>query len=150
MTVSITADIADSVAFVITHATLSQAVTAVRKWRAKYPVKDLADTKVTVTPGPMVVDVLTRGENEDKRWVDVIVQKRVNPDDNTDVDPQILLVEDIAGELLRSQRVTTRGITYTVMGAKTVPANASAVEEEHLDGWRTFTAVLRLECWIQR
>lgn len=149
---SLTTDIADAITTAINVAagTLSQEITAERKWRAKEDLKDLAATVVSVIPGPISIEPMTRGENDDRRSVDVAVQKKVNPDSNTDVDPLILLVEEIADLFLRGQFATSAGVKFTVTSAKTIPSNAAAVDDSKLDGWRVFTAVLRLECFVQR
>jgi len=135
--------LAEAVKDILNTVEFSQEFTAIRAYRAFYSLKDLAVLKVTVL-APLTEQLIAgRKGNFDNITVEIVVQKQVDPTDNTALDLLADLVEEIA-ENFRGTRTKSWGWLGTEIA---VPYDINDLSE-----WRVFTAVVRLRyqiAWIK-
>lgn len=140
---SLPADVAAAVVTELNAATFSQAFEAARNYVPSFDRAELKTLHVTVVPKKIEITSLTRSSNQYDVGIDVAVQKKLNTDDNAEIDPLMQLVEEI-GEFFRLRRLASIAATWI----KT--ENAPIYALEHLDQKRVFTSVLTLTFRIAR
>lgn len=133
--------VCDAIVTVLNAASLSQSFTAVRSYSPEYDLKDMTPLHVTVVPKSEKDERLSRNAAMTMKVfeVDIAVQKRVPAKSNSEIDPLVLLVQEIV-DLLDGYELITRGICTT-----TRPNPIFA--PEHLDEMRQFTSII--ECQVK-
>ena len=135
--------LADAVKVELDNGSWSQAFAAARKWLIKWSLADLATLQVTVVPVGSSWSPLDRHRDNYTIQVDVGVQKKINPNNNTEVDGLAGLLEEFA-DFFRLKTVEAGGKRFYCSKRELVAPNESLVAKEHLEDFRTFTGVLRL------
>jgi len=148
-----TALLADAVCAELNAGTFCQAFTAVRLWLVEWRLPELATLRVSVVPGPLTSEILTRGRDLKTRLIDVAVQKRIGVDGDgnaltAEIDALVELVEEFVA-FFRSRTISPDGPAAVCMSRKLITADQAAVAKEHLEDLRTFTGVLRLNFQVQ-
>jgi hypothetical protein len=110
--------------------------TAVRAYRPTYDLTELKTLKVTVVPKGIEIVNITRNANQNDVSVDVAVQQKVDPDDSTQMDALMALVEKL-GDFFRLRRLAS---FPTALWTKT--ENVPIYSPEHLETKQVFTSVL--------
>jgi hypothetical protein len=142
------AQIADAAVADLGAGQFSQEFTAVRKWIAKWTLPDLGTLRVTVVPGPASYEPLDRRRDDERHEMDLAVQKKVNPNDNGEVDALVGLLEEFV-EHFRCKDLSAGGRQVRCVGRRLIPGSEAAVAKEHLADFRSFTGVLRTT-WLVR
>jgi len=145
---SVAADIADAVVTELNEAQFGQQFTAVRKWIVKWTLPDLDTLRVTVVPGPASYEPLDRRRDDQRHEMDIAVQKKVNPNENSQIDELVKLLEEFVAHF-RSKELTAGGRQIKCVRRQLIPGSETAVAKEHLEDLRTFTGVLRTT-WLVR
>jgi len=145
---SVAAEIADAVVGELNGAQFSQEFTAVRRWIVKWTLPDLSTLRVTVVPGPASYEPLDRRRDDQRHEMDIAVQKKVNPNDNAEIDVLVALLEEFVDHF-RQKQLTAGGRAIMCMRRAYIPGSEAAVAKEHLEDFRTFTGVLRTT-WLVR
>ena len=145
---SLAAQIADSIVTELNDAHFSQDFTAVRKWIVKWTLPDLNTLRVTVVPGPASYEPLDRRRDDQRHEMDIAVQKKVNPNENSQIDLLVGLVEEFVAHF-RSKGLSAAGTAIKCVRRQLIPGSEAAVAKEHLEDFRTFTGVLRTT-WLVR
>jgi len=145
---SLIADIADSIVTELNNTQFGLEFTAVRKWIAKWTLPDLSTLRVTVVPGPASYEPLDRRRDDERHEMDIAVQKKVNPNENSEIDALVTLLEEFVDHF-RQKQLTAGGKAIKCMRRAYVPGSEAAVAKEHLEDFRTFTGVLRTT-WLVR
>lgn len=114
----------------------SQAFTAVRAYRPVFDLTELKTLKVTVVPKSIDITSMMRHANQNDVAVDVAVQKKVNPDDLSELDGLMALTEQI-GDFFRLRRLTA---LPSAIWMKT--ENNPVYSPDHLETKQVFTSVL--------
>jgi len=131
-------NVADAVVAEVNAAALSQAVQAVRLYVPSFELPDMKDLHVSVVPRELHVRGLDRGRNHYQADIDLAVHKKFKVGDAAEIDPLVLLVEEI-GELFKLKRLTSypaaiwTGTDHQVL-----------YSQEHWDQLRQFTSLLTL------
>ena len=128
------AAIADAVVTALNGHSFSQPFTAARAYLPVYDLKDMADLHVTVVPKGMEMSTAGRGLAQSDVQIDIAVQKRVDPEDNAEIDTLMGLVQEVA-EFIRAT-----GRFGDASWVKT--DNSPIYSPEHLGELRQFTSVL--------
>lgn len=92
---SVVTDIADAMVVALNGASFTQAFTAVRSFRPRYTMPELATLRVTVVPKSRTQEQLTRTSNREDIEIDVGIQKQVGADDSAIAD-----LLDLADEII--------------------------------------------------
>ena len=132
---SLTRTLCEGVVSLINSATLSQTVSAEYRLRPRSDLPALQNCRVTVCPKPdgLSVSNASRGAEQVDFGIYVGVQRRVDPEDQDEVEAMLGLVEEVASALRRAQ----------VGGAFCVSVSSAPLYSvEHLDRFQVFTAVL--------
>ncbi len=137
-------EIADAVVASLNAGTFSQAFEAVRKYRPSFELEELPTLRVTVVPRSVAISAAARDSSYFDCAIDIGVQKKVNPDEPTELDELMNLVEQLADHL-RLQRLEEAPLAAWV-GIENEPIFAS----EHLDQQRVFTSVLTVTYRVRR
>ena len=119
-----------------------------RSWMAKWKLTDLATLRVVVSPGPGTYEVINRAADQIEQSADIIVQKRVDPEDNATVDPLVELLEELIRHFF-AKILSAGGRGIVCMRRELVPGTSAAIDEEMLQDLRTFTGVVRTH-WMVR
>lgn len=88
-------NIADAMVVVLNGATLSQSFTAERRWLVVLELPTVAGLKVTVIPAMVAIKAFDLRRRAFDWSIAIAVQKRVSSPDPADVDPLVLLVQEI-------------------------------------------------------
>lgn len=137
-------DIAEAVKDALNGETFSQAFTAERHYQPLFELKDMKTLHVTVVPKGVTVVSGARGKNQHDYEIDVAVQKKLDAGDNTETDPLMTLVDEIA-DFFRFKRLEGYPLAAWI---KT--ENAPVYAREHLEQMRQFTSVLTLTFRVLR
>ncbi|MGE4157614.1 MAG: hypothetical protein AB7F75_00790 [Planctomycetota bacterium] len=141
---SVITDIAEAVKEELNAATFSQPFSAERHYQPLFELEEMKDLHVSVVPNSLTIHPLGRGQNQYDVKVDVAIQKKFAKGDNTELDPLMTLVEEIADHF-RLKRLA--GYT-AAMWVKT--ENAPVYAQEHMEQLRQFTSVVTLTFRVQR
>lgn len=128
-------DIAQGVADALNDASFSMAFTAERVAVPEFELTDMQTLHVTVVPREVESAVLNRASDSHDVKVDVAVQRKLGSLENTEVDPLLGLVQEIA-DLLNRRNVA--GAIWRRTENKPIYA------PDHLREMRQFTGVLTL------
>lgn len=131
-------DVADAVVAELNAATFSQSFTAKRHYQPRYELADLQTLHVTVIPSGLTTQLLGRGQSQREVAIDIAVQKKLDQEQNADVDPLMALAEEIA-EHFRGRRLTD---FPNAIWSKT--EHRAIYATEHLQQYRQFTSVMTL------
>lgn len=145
---SLIAQIADAVVTELNDGQFGQEFTADRKWLVRWKLHDLQSLRVTVVPGPASYEKLDRCRDDQRHEMDIAVQKKIDPDKNTQVDELVGLMEEFIAHF-RVKSLTAGGKAITCIQRALIPGSNAAVAKEHLEDMRTFTGVLRTT-WLVR
>ena len=140
----IISDIAEAVKESLNGATFSQSFNATRHYLPIYDLQDMKNLHVTVVPKGLAIQPGGRAHNQHDYQIDVAVQKKLSTGDNSEIDPLLTLVDEIADHF-RFKRLDS---FPNAMWVKTENAPVYAVE--HLDRFRQFTSVVTLTFRMMR
>jgi hypothetical protein len=130
--------IADGVVALLNAAPLSQPFQAERLYLPQFELPDLKVLHVTVVPKDEDTKAFTRSKTQRVYRVDVGVQKKFEKGDAAELDPLVVLVEEITA-LFRGKRL--EAVPEAVC---TVTKPEPLYSPEHMDQYRQFTSVLTL------
>lgn len=136
-------DIAEAVVNELNAATFSRTFTAERNHLPLYDLKDLKTLRVTVVPSATAIETKARKTAQHDVAIDIAVQQKLPATDNTEIDPLMALVEEIADHF-RFKRLASPESVWI----KT--ENEPVYAQEHLDRYRVFTSLLTLTFRILR
>jgi hypothetical protein len=92
-----TIEIADALVAALNSNSFSTAFTAVRKVRPITNLAELAELKVSVVPRTIEIGTYTRIENQLDHGINILIQKKLSGDIDTDIESVIALVMEIVG-----------------------------------------------------
>jgi len=142
--VNLIIEIAEAVKNALNAGDFSQDFTAGRHYQPLFDLAEMKDLHVTVVANGISTTTPGRGRAQFDCRVDVAVQKKLKTSDNTEIDPLMDLVDEIA-EFFRARRLDA------VPGAAWVRTeNTALYAQEHLSEMRQFTSVLRLTFRVVR
>jgi hypothetical protein len=130
--------IADGVVAALNAASLSQSFQAERLYLPQFELPDLKVLHVTVVPKDEDTKALTRSRTQRVYRVDVGVQKKFDKGDAAELDPLMVLVEEIA-VLFRGKRLAAMPEAVC-----TVTKPDPIYSPEHMEQFRQFTSVVTL------
>ena len=130
-------DVADAVVADLNAATLSQPVTAARTYLPQFDLKEMTTLHVTVVPKAEGIAVASRASTQHDYSVDVGVQKKLAAGNNAEIDPLMLLAQEIA-DYFRFRPLVGRPERWVRTEVK------APYSPEHLDQLRQFTSVVTL------
>jgi len=142
--VSVITDIAEAVKEDLNAGSFSQPFTAERHYQPLFELKDMKTLKVSVVPNGITVNPLGRGQNQYDVKIDVAVMKKFSKDDAAELDPLMLLVEEIADHFRLKRLAGYAGAMW--IRTENVPVYA----QEHMEQLRQFTSVLTFTFRMQR
>jgi len=140
---SVIVAIADAVVAELNGGSFSQSFTAERNYLPLYDLKQLKTLRVTVVPSGTAIETKARKTAQHDVEIDVAVQQKLAATDNTELDPLLALVEEIADHF-RFKRLASPDAVWI----KT--ENEPVYAQEHLDQYRVFTSLLTLTFRILR
>ncbi len=130
--------VAEAVVAALNAAAFSQPIAAARSYLPRVELADLKTLKVTVVPSSVSVVTASRGQTQRDVAIDVAVQKKLAREQNADLDPLLILAEEIA-EHFRGKRLDSFPDAVWVK-TEFKPIYAP----EHIEQLRTFTSVVTL------
>lgn len=133
---SLVLDIADAVANELNTGSFSQTFIAQRLYRPEFDLTAMKSLHVTVVPKAIASSSLSRSANQFDVSVDVAVQKKIATEEESEIDPLMLLVEELA-DFFRLRRLSAYA---NASWLKT--ENAPVYSPEHLETKKLFTSVL--------
>jgi hypothetical protein len=133
--VSLIVDIADALAEALNGHEFSVEFEAVREYRPVLDLPDMKTLRVSVVPKGVVMVPADRSRVQHDVEVDVLVQKKLDAGDSTELDALMSFVEEIAG-FLKFKRLESVAASWV----KTV--NEPIFAPDHLEQLRQFTSVL--------
>jgi len=142
--VSAIIDIAEAVKDGLNAGSFSQPFTAERHYQPLFELKDMKTLKVSVVPNGITVNPLGRGQNQYDVKIDVALMKKFDKDDAAELDPLMLLVEEIADHFRLKRLAGYQGAMW--IRTENVPVYA----QEHMEQLRQFTSVLTFTFRMQR
>jgi len=145
---SLAAEIADSIVTELNNSQFSQEFTAVRRWIVKWTLPDLSTLRVTVVPGLASYEPLDRRRDDERHGMDIAVQKKVHPNENSQIDSLVALLEEFV-EHFRQKELVAGDKAIKCIRRAFIPGSEAAVAKEHLEDFRSFTGVLRTT-WLVR
>lgn len=136
---------ADAVVEVLNGETFSQSFVSTRTYLPVSTQQDLQSLRVTVVPLGPTIEGDSRSTSRVELPVQIGVQKRLDGDANTDIDPLVLLAEEIADYWLpasgdRPILVFGAGDAHAAYCVSLTHDFVAAVE--HLDSMRVLTCVM--------
>ena len=135
------ADLADLLVAALNAETFSESFTAERRAIPRFNLEELKDLTVTVVPRTLETTMLTRKHDMHQIALDIAVQKKVESDDNDELDSLLNLVQEIADAVNRTD----------LGGAKWIKTeNDPIYAPDHLHEKRVFTSVLTLTYSVVR
>jgi hypothetical protein len=141
---AVISDIAEAVTQELNGATFSQAFTAQRAYLPIFELPEMQDLHVTVVPKSVSILPGGRSHNQHDYAIDVAVQKKLNATDNTEIDPLLSLVDEIADHFRLKRLDSYPGAVWVKTD------NEPVYDPEHLDRLRQFTSVLTLTFRVAR
>ena len=129
-------DVADAIVTELNGHLFSQPFTSERGYLPTFDLAEMNDLKVTVVPKEDDGKLDTRTASMHEYAIDIGVQKKPPTIDNADLDPLMLLVQEIADHFLFGQQAA--GATLIA------PAVRVLYLQEHLQKLRQFTSVVAL------
>ena len=130
--------IADSVTAQLNVASLSKSFTAERLYVPNFELEDMKELRVSVVPRDVELGPLDREQNRVHARIDVAVQKKFSTGNNSEIDPLVAFVEEVA-DLFRLKRLDS------FHAARCVKVEHSVLySTEHWEQLRQFTSLLTL------
>ena len=130
--------IADSVTAELNAAELSQTIDAERLYVPNFDLEDMKELRVSVVPREVEFLPMDRSQNRYHGKIDIAVQKKFKDGDNTEIDPLVGLVEEIA-DVFRMKRLDS------LVAARCIHVENSVLySTEHWEQLRQFTSLLTL------
>ena len=140
---SLIVDIADALATALNGKEFSMEFEAARDYRPVLELQDMKTLRVSVVPKGVTMAPADRSRVQHEVEVDVLVQKKLEAGDATELDALMSLVEEIAG-FLKFKRLESAGALWL----KT--ANDPIFAPDHIDQFRQFTSVLTVTYRVVR
>ena len=131
-------DIAEAVVAELNAGSFSLPFTAARHYRPVFELEEMQTLHVTVVPKGTAIQPNSRNSNQHDIDIDVAIQQKLETADNTDIDPLMTLVDEIADQF-RFKRLNS---FPNAVWVKT--ENQPVYAQEHLDQLRQFTSLLTL------
>jgi len=129
-------DVANAIVTELNAATFSQPVTAERGFLPTFDLQEMNELKVTVVPKEDDGKLDTRNQSTHDYAIDIGIQKKPPNIDNTELDPLMLLTQEIADHFLFGKQAA---------GATLIsPTVRILYLQEHLQKLRQFTSVVTL------
>ena len=129
-------NVADAIVTALNGEAFSQPFTAARGYLPTFDLQEMNELKVTVVPKEDDGKLDTRTASTHDYSIDIGIQKKPPTINNTDLDPLMLLVQEIADHFLFGQQAA---------GATLIsPAVRVLYLQEHLQKLRQFTSVVTL------
>ncbi len=141
---SVITNIADAIVAELDAASLSQPLTAVRKFVPSFALTEMKDLHVTVVPKAIQVTKADRTRNTFDAQIDIAIQKKFETGDLAEIDPLLDLVEEVA-DFFRLRRLDSYPAAHWM---KT--EHSPIYSQEHWDEMRQFTSVLTLTFRVVR
>jgi hypothetical protein len=136
--------IADSVTAQLNAAALSKPFTAKRLYVPSFDLEDMKELRVSVVPRELVIGGLDRTTNRYEVRIDVAVQQKFSKGDNTEIDPLVGLLEEIA-DLFRLRRLDS------LPKARCIGVEHPVVYSlEHWEQLRQFTSLMTFTFQLAR
>ena len=129
-------DVADAIVTELNGHSFSQPFTSARGYLPTFDLQEMGELKVTVVPKEDDGKLDTRTASTHDYAIDIGVQKKPPAIDNTDLDPLMLLVQEIADHFLFGKQAA---------GATLISPTVRVLYlQEHLQKLRQFTSVITL------
>lgn len=132
-------EVADAVVAALNAATLSREFTAVRDWRPVETIEGLEDLSVTVVPRAAGGERASRAADRAAYSVEVSVRQKPEGVTNADIDPLVLLCQEVA-DLFRGRPLEGMP-ALTCTGWAIDPV----VGQEDLEQSRSFASLVALQ-----
>lgn len=116
---------------------LASGVAAERHYQPNWELEDLQQMQVSVVPARITSTLQDRATERHDHQVEIAIQQKLTRGDNSEVDPLVELVGEIAA-LFRMQRLPQLGHRCTSV------EHVVLFAPEHFDQYRVFTSLLRL------
>ena len=129
-------DVADAIVTELNATSFSQPFTAERGYLPTFDLQEMDQLKVTVVPKEDDGKLDTRSQSAHDYAIDIGVQKKPPTIDTADLDPLMLLVQEIADHFLFGKQAA--GATLIA------PTVRILYLQEHLQKLRQFTSVVTL------
>ncbi len=130
--------IADSVTAQLNAESMSFAFAAERHYVPNFDLEEMKELRVTVVPRDVELGPLDREQNRVHARIDIAVQKKFTTGRNSEIDPLVAFVEEIA-DLFRLKRLNS------FHAARCVKVEHSVLySTEHWEQLRQFTSLLTL------
>ena len=129
-------DVAEAIVAELNAATFSQPLAAERGYLPTFDLQEMNELKVTVVPKEDDGKLDTRNQSTHDYAIDIGIQKKPPNIDNTELDPLMLLTQEIADHFLFGKQAA---------GATLIsPTVRILYLQEHLQKLRQFTSVVTL------
>lgn len=129
-------NVADAIVTELNATSFSQPFTAARGYLPTFDLQDMDELKVTVVPKEDDGKLDTRSQSSHDYAIDIGIQKKPPAIENTDLDPLMLLTQEIADHFLFGKQAA--GATLIA------PTVRILYLQEHLQKLRQFTSVVTL------
>jgi len=133
---SVILSIADAVAAELNTGSFSESFTAQRSVLPIFQLADLTTLKVTIVPKAVETTAISRSMSQLDVQIDIGIQKKLGKQIDTEVEPLMELVEEIAAFLRGRQLQSLTNVVWLRSGSEPIYATAHLAEE------RVFTSVL--------
>lgn len=137
-------DIADAVVVEINAGSFSLPVSATREYLPAFELADMRTLRVTVVPKSVTTLPGGRAHSQYDYAIDVAVQKKLDTNDNSEIDDLMTLVDELADHL-RFKRLDSYPNAHWL---KT--DNEPVYAQEHLQELRQFTSILTFTFRVMR
>jgi hypothetical protein len=147
---SLIIDVAEAVRTALDAASFSQAFTPERLWYVNWHLSDLSALRVAVVPASLNLQDLNRGRTGRKVAVDIGIHKKPESLNTTDVDPWVILTEEIleffmpttgAGKAIETEAPSANRLRC--LSAELIDGAKAAISLDLLKEWRAYTGVIR-------
>ena len=136
--------IADSVTAQLNAAQLSQPFHAQRLYVPDFDLEDMRELRVSVVPRELAILAHDRTTSKYNARIDVAVQRKFDSGTNTEIDPLVVLIEEI-GDLFRLKRLDS------MPEARCIQVEHPVIySHEHWEQFRQFTSLLTLTFQLSR
>ncbi len=134
---SIVIDIAEGIKDELNNTLFSQSFIAKRLYVPRFKLEDMEELQVSVVPKKYSNNILSRPRDQRDYEIDVAVQKKLEEEDNPEIDPLSDLVEEIVDHF---RALTLDSVPAQWIGTQNDPIYAP----EHLDQLRQFTSIITI------
>lgn len=131
-------NLAEAVVVELNGASFSQPFTASRHYVPKIDLKDAATLSVLVAPSGFSTAIASRANDDEEFTIDIGVLKRLTAEGNDELDPLMLLVEEIKDHFRRKSIANPAAVCTEI-------TNDPIFDIESLDQKRQFASVLNLK-----